>query len=65
MSYRERFMVAEIGRRCPCGKMGFGKKDAQTKRNLLLRRGNEKYLRIYQCPVSNAWHLTHGKDRVR
>lgn len=41
-----------------CGKVCFDKKGAQTKRNALIRKGNEKNLRIYPCPICNAWHLT-------
>lgn len=42
-----------------CGKIAFTKKDAQTKKNYLLKRGAEKYLRIYQC--GDYWHLTSQK----
>ena len=43
----------------PCGKICFDKKGAQTKKNWLERRGNEKLLRIYPCSDCNgAWHLT-------
>jgi len=51
---------------CRCGKVMFTKIEAQTKRNWLLKRGNERYLRIYPCPESNTWHLTktmHHKGR--
>lgn len=44
--------------RCSCGKVGFDKKTAQTKRNQLVKKGNERDLRIYQCPESDTWHLT-------
>lgn len=43
---------------CECGKVCFDKKSAQTKRNSLIRRGNARDLRIYQCDRSNYWHLT-------
>lgn len=43
---------------CLCGKVSFNKKDAQTKRNHLIDKGIERYLRIYPCPQSNTWHLT-------
>jgi hypothetical protein len=48
---------------CACGKVSFDKRGAATKRNFLLRRGNAKYLRIYQCPLSNTWHLTKQTTR--
>lgn len=41
-----------------CGKIIFSKKDAQTKRNTLMKLGNEKYLRIYPCDICSGWHLT-------
>ena len=44
--------------RCPCGKIGFDKKGAQTKRNSLKGRGRIDELRIYPCPRSSEWHLT-------
>lgn len=44
--------------RCSCGKVGFDKKTAQTKRNQLVKKGNAKALRIYPCPESDTWHLT-------
>lgn len=40
------------------GKVSFDKKTAQTKKNSLERMGNERKLRIYQCPGCNWWHLT-------
>lgn len=43
---------------CKCGKVCFDKRGAQTRRNELIKHGREKYLRIYQCDLSNAWHLT-------
>jgi hypothetical protein len=43
---------------CACGKVSFDKKSAATKSNLLHRSGNGKRFRIYQCPMSNTWHLT-------
>jgi hypothetical protein len=50
----------ERGKICRCGKVAFDKKGALTKRNALIRRGNERDLRIYQCPESGMqwWHLT-------
>jgi len=59
-----RFDTTDFSRRPigPCGKIMFGKKDAATKRNSLLKMGNEKHLRIYQCPQCNAWHLTKVRD---
>lgn len=46
---------------CKCGKVGFDKKSAQTKANWLVKRGKEKRLRIYQCNLSDYWHLTSTK----
>ena len=43
---------------CICGKIGFDKKTAQSKRNWLLKKGTIKELRIYQCNQSDYWHLT-------
>lgn len=43
---------------CPCGKIGWDKRGAQTKRNSLLKRGNRAEFRIYQCDESDTWHLT-------
>jgi hypothetical protein len=57
MKYSD-FLPTERKQRCKCGKVAFDKKTAQTKKNFLLRLGNEKDLRIYQCPVSNNWHIT-------
>ena len=54
-----KWIVREEKIRCPCGKMCFDKKGAQTRRNSLKRRGGEE-LRIYPCPLSNTWHLTHN-----
>lgn len=53
----------DLGRKkiCECGKVCFDKKGAQTKANWLKRRGNQKYLRVYQCEVSDYWHLTSAK----
>lgn len=47
---------------CQCGKVCFDKKTAQTKRNQLERMGGEKYLRVYQCPQSDYWHLTKATN---
>jgi len=41
-----------------CGKICFDKKTAQTKKNWLEKKGRQKFLRIYQCDMCNAWHLT-------
>lgn len=51
----------ERRKRCKCGKISFDKKTAQTKMNDLIRRGKERFLRIYQCPKSDSWHLTSQK----
>lgn len=45
-----------------CGKVCFDKKSAQTKMNWLLKQGKARYLRIYQCPICNSFHLTHVKQ---
>ncbi len=47
---------------CRCGKVCFDKKTALTKKNDLVRKGREKYLRVYQCPDSDTWHLTKTYD---
>lgn len=47
--------------RCECGKVAFDKRGAETKRNVLINTGQEKYLRIYVCEYSGSWHLT-SKD---
>lgn len=51
--------------KCVCGKIGFDKKTAQSKRNYL-EKGKGKYkgreLRIYKCPESDLWHLTSTHD---
>ena len=49
--------------KCSCGKICFDKKAAATKRNFLLRQGDAKCLWIYQCPLSNTWHLTKSRAR--
>ncbi len=48
---------------CPCGKVGFDKRTAQTKRNDLANRGNARNLKIYQCDESDLWHLSKGHYR--
>lgn len=40
------------------GKVPFAKRDALAKKNALINRGNEGYLRVYQCDGCNFWHLT-------
>jgi len=50
-------------------KVCFNKKEAQTKRNKLSKRGRSATLRVYQCEYCNYWHLTgsapewYGKHR--
>ena len=44
--------------RCICGKVNYDKRTAQSLRNSLLKAGRAKYLQIYQCPLSDKWHLT-------
>lgn len=56
MSYEDFIPTGNI--QCSCGKISFDKKGAQTKRNQLLKWGNQRNLRIYQCPESDTWHLT-------
>lgn len=48
-----------------CGKVIFDKKTAQTKKNFLERRGNERELRIYYCEECNGWHLTKVNRRKK
>lgn len=55
---------------CPCGKRAYPKKIAQTIANKRTGRHRsarhergEEYLRIYQCPQSGWWHLTHKHFR--
>lgn len=50
---------------CPCGKVCFSKKAAQSKRNFLHKIGNERFLRIYQCHMSDWWHLTKTRRNER
>lgn len=46
------------------GKVCYGKKDAETARNHRTkgrkgqRHGRPEFLRVYQCPICNQWHLT-------
>ena len=47
--------------RCVNGKVCLKKKDAETRRNWLMKEGKEDYLRIYECPFCNFWHLTSKK----
>lgn len=60
MKYKDNFINLNERRRPigECGKVQFDKKTAQTKKNYLLKIGTERYLRIYNCPICNAWHLT-------
>lgn len=58
MKWKEIALPLVRNKRCKCGKISFDKKTAQTKRNDLLNRGNERFLRIYKCNRSNYWHLT-------
>ncbi|MGD0778767.1 MAG: hypothetical protein ABSC05_38810 [Candidatus Solibacter sp.] len=45
-----------------CGKRTYRKRDAQTVRNRLMKKG--AVLRIYQCPKCNFWHLTHDVEKL-
>lgn len=58
----DNFINATEKSACACGKMNFDKKTATTKMNWLKKKGNEKFLRIYQCPQSDYWHLTSTKN---
>lgn len=51
----------ELPRCAETGKVCFNKKDAQTKRNTLKKRGRERNMRVYQCPHCDYWHLTSVK----
>lgn len=48
---------------CPCGKVAFDKRGAQTKANSLMQKGRER-LRIYPCDQSDFWHISkeHSKN---
>lgn len=44
---------------CKCGKVCFTKQEAHFKIKFLTKiKGREPYLRAYQCPLSDKWHLT-------
>ena len=58
MRYMYLAIPSERNKICKCGKVCFDKKSAQSKRNSLIRMGKERYLRIYQCDISDCWHLT-------
>ena len=64
MSRKKREYFTDLGgerkKRCACGKVCFDKKTAQTKKNFLENSGGEK-LRIYQCDMSDWYHLTRLK----
>lgn len=47
-----------------CGKQCYDKKGALTVKNDRERRGAAN-LRIYECQVCNAWHLTSQEKRSR
>ena len=40
------------------GKRQYSKKDALTMRNVQIKKGKAKDLRVYQCPFCNTFHLT-------
>lgn len=52
-----------------CRKRGYTKKEAQsvvnsrTKGRRQRRNGRPEYLRIYECPNCNQWHVTHEEPR--
>lgn len=58
MRYDQFTNSTERRRLCTCGKVAFSKKDAQTKRNALIKHGNGRDFRLYQCHLSDYWHLT-------
>jgi DNA-directed RNA polymerase subunit RPC12/RpoP len=43
-------------------KIMYDKKGAITMINYLKRKGREEYLRAYQCPDCNMWHITHKEE---
>lgn len=44
-------------KKCPCGKTAYGSREkARAQANWIARKG--KKMRVYQCEVSFAWHLT-------
>lgn len=62
--YYDKFHKEGMDRKpvCVCGKIGFSKKDALTKKNWLENKGRVRQLRIYQCDIdSNYYHLTKTK----
>lgn len=56
----DNFINSTVKTQCPCGKISFNKRDATTRMNWLKKRGNKKFLRIYQC--GDNWHLTSTKN---
>lgn len=63
MRYLQNFIKEDRKPRCECGKVCFDKKTATTKKNYMLKQGNEKYLRVYQCDFGDWWHITSQKYR--
>lgn len=51
------------GTLCACGKYGYCKRTVETKRNVFIKNGRARHMRIYQCDKSDMWHLTNG-DRA-
>lgn len=51
-----------------CEKPAYGKKQAlsiinrRTKGRSRVRHNKPEYLRAYQCPECNQWHLTHKRN---
>ena len=57
MAKQDNLVESERKPICECGKVGFDKKTAQTKANWLMKNKGKR-LRIYQCDISDYWHLT-------
>lgn len=57
---RKKELVSSYFERVCINKTCYSKKEAQTKRNELNRKG--KRVRVYQCQICDYWHLTH-KDK--
>lgn len=58
MRYQNEAIPLERKETCKCGKVSFDKRGAQSRKNELIHMGKERYLRIYQCDLSDSWHLT-------
>lgn len=50
---------------CKCGKVCLTKQETLFKIKFLTKiKGRETYLRSYQCPLSNTWHLTKLNTKI-